>query len=194
MANSGTVPIKDLLNPQEKKTLENIYTGFGVPTDQLRRCPDILSAIADTFERMESRRIEPTLLLRYMFNRRKQVDWPKLGKRAVKLESLLNLLPATQVAALEKLYIRFNVAVDLYQFRPALMRELSSEFLKATGVNETGAVLVAVMTARRKRGLWPALFEETQAKPATGTGSTGGSFSDIAEVDRMHKRKKAAGE
>jgi hypothetical protein len=181
---SENKPIKDLLSAQEKKSLETIYKRYKVPTDQLRRSPDVLHAIAAAFERVESRRIEPGMLLRYMFNRRKKVDWPKLGKRAQKFESLLNLLPPSQLAALEKIYEQIAKPVDLYQFRPALMRELATEFHRRTGVSEDGEVLVAVMTARRKRGLWPALFDDAQAQEKSDAR---GSFGDIVEVHRKHK-------
>jgi hypothetical protein len=177
-------PIKDLLNAQEKKSLEQIYKSYKVPTDQLRRCPDVLRAIASAFERVESRRIEPSTLLRYMFNRRKLKDWPKLGQRAQKFESLLHLLPLPQLTALEKIYERFRQPVDNYQFRPTLMRELAVEFRKVTGVDEDGEVLVTVMTARRKRGLWPALFEELSDSEKA---SSSGAFSDIEEVHRKYK-------
>ena len=62
------------------------------------------------------------------------------------------------------------------------MRDLAERFARATGVNEDAEVLAAVMTARRKRGMWPALFEEQvgeKAKP----------FGDIVEV---HKKYKSA--
>ncbi len=178
--------IKDLLDADEKKALENLYKAFKVATDQLRRCPDILHAIAAGFERTTSRRIEPGLLLRYMFNRRKESDWPKLGKRAQKFESLLNLLSPSHLAALEKVYEKIGKPVDAYQFNASLMRQLSSEFFTATGSDEDGEVLAGVMIARRKRELWPCLFEEREGKTEKKTG-TGGPFSDIGEVHRKYK-------
>lgn len=178
-------PIKDLLDENEKKVAKNLYKAYRVPTDQLRRCPDILHEIAGGFERLTSRRIEPGILLRYMFNRRKQNDWPRLGRRAEKFVSLLSLLPPDQVAALEQVYEKIGKSVDLYQFRPTLMRQLAQDFHTATGIDEDGEVLAAVMTARRKRGLWPALFSEQQEELRGKTA--GGSFSDIGEVHRKYK-------
>ena len=120
MATIAKRPIKDLLDAEEKRALEAIYKGFRVPTDQLRRASDVLRAIAAAFERSTSRRIETGVLLRYMFNRRKDKDWPKLGRRAEKFPSLLNLLRPDQIAALEKVYGQIGRPVDEYQFRPAL--------------------------------------------------------------------------
>jgi hypothetical protein len=187
MAIARKIPIKDLLTPQEKKTLERLYKSYRVTTDQLRRAPEVLSAIASAFERVESRRIEPGVLLRYMFNRRKLKDWPRLGKRAEKFPSMLNLLPADQLAALEKVYETIGMAVDAYQFKPSLARRLAEGFFTATRISEDGEVLVAVMIARRKRGLWPALCEE--ADLAGQSSSSESSFGDIAEVARVHKKK-----
>jgi hypothetical protein len=182
MATVAKRPIKDLLDADEKRALEAIYKGFRVPTDQLRRASDVLRAIAATFDRSTSRRIETGVLLRYMFNRRKDKDWPKLGRRAEKFPSMLNLLPPDQIAALEKVYGQIGRPVDEYQFRPSLARDLAERFARMTGVKEEADVLVAIMTARRKRGMWPALFEEQ-------VGEKGKPFSDIAEV---HKKYKSA--
>jgi len=185
MANTS---IKDLLDSDEKVVLEHIYKSYRVPTDQLRRCPDILHAIAAAFERLASRQVETGLLLRYMFNRRKDGDWPKLGKRAKKFSSLLNLLNPSQLSALEKVYEAIGKPVDAYQFNAGLLRELAEAFLVATGTWEDGEVLLGVMTARRKRELWPCLFEERCPK---GASKGGGAFADIVEVDRMYKRRAA---
>lgn len=174
--------MKGLLDPEEKRALEGIYNGFRVPTDQLRRCPDVLSAIAAAFERTTSRNLPPGIMLRYMFNRRKEADWPKLGARAKKFQALLDLLPAEHLTALMKIYEEMKRPVDEFQFRPALARDLSDRFFKATGVSESGEVLSAVMTARRKRGLWPALFEEKITEQAEKP------FSDIAEVQKKFKK------
>jgi hypothetical protein len=182
MATTAKRPIKDLLDADEKRALEAIYKSFRVPTDQLRRASDVLLAIAAAFERSTSRRIETGILLRYMFNRRKDKDWPKLGRRAEKFPSMLNLLPPDQIAVLEKAYEQIGRPVDEYQFRPALARDLAERFTRATGLVEDAEVLAAVMTARRKRGIWPALFEEN-------VGEKDRPFGDIAEV---HKKYKSA--
>ncbi len=174
-------PLKDLLDAEEKQSLEAIYRAFRVPTDQLRRCPDVLHAIGAAFDRANSRRIEPGLLLRYMFNRRKAGDWPKLGRRAEKLTPLFDLLPASQLEALEATYKALGHSIDEYQFQPLLARDLAEHFAQMAGVTEQGEVLVAVMTARRKRGLWPAIFEGQEATESPKP------FGDILEVHRKHK-------
>lgn len=174
-------PIKDLLNPEEKKVLEELYLSYRVPTDQLRRCSDILILISSGFERLTSRRLEPGHLLRYMFNRRKDKDWPKLGKRSKKFESLFDFLTKDQIEALKKAYEQIRKPVDDYQFNTTLANDLGKLFHKFTGSSERGELLVAVMTSHRKRGEWPTLFEDVE----TGINN---SFGDIVEVQQKYKK------
>lgn len=171
-------PIKDLLDREmEKPALEKLYLSYRVATDQLRRCPEVLNSIADGFERIASRRIDPGTLLRYMINRRKDSDWPKLGAKAKRFSvSLLDLLPISFVDALKRIYVGIDIPLDEYLFRRKLVRELESRYVAATGTSETGDVLVAVMMTYRKRGLWPTIREATPEKLRP--------FGDIDEVVR----------
>lgn len=173
-------PIKDLLDREEEKpALEKVYVAYGVATDQLRRCPDILNAIADAFERLTSRRIDPGTLLRYMVNRRKAADWPTLGSAAKRFGvSLLDLLPSHLVDALKKIYVAIDIPLDEYLFRRKLVRELEARYASAAGASESGDVLVAVMMSYRKRGSWPTIREATPEKLRP--------FGDIDEVARRY--------
>ena len=173
-------PIKDLLNREvEKPLLEKFYNHFLVATDQLRRCPEVLSAIADGFAFATSRRIDPGTLLRYMLNRRKDSDWPKLGAKAKRFStSLLDLLPANFVDALRIIYINIDIPLDEYLFSRKLMAELEAKYATATRTSESGDVLVAVMMAYRKRGTWPTIREATPEKLRP--------FGDIDEVAFKH--------
>ncbi len=172
--------ICDLLDREtEKPALEKLYLRFRVATDQLRRCPEVLGAIADGFERLVSRRIDPGTLLRYMFNRRKAADWPKLGEHAKRFStSLLDLLPAACVDSLKRIYVSINIPLDEYIFRPKLGAELAHRYVAETGSTESDSVLVAVMMAYRKRGNWPTIREATAEKLRP--------FGDIDEVARRY--------
>jgi hypothetical protein len=173
-------PIKDLLDPiLEKPVLEKLYLSYRVATDQLRRCPEVLQAIADGFERITSRRIDAGTLLRYMLNRRKDSDWPKLGDNAKRFgTSLLDLLPEGFVNTLKRIYVAIDIPLDEYLFRRKLVTELERQYAAETGSSESGNVLVAVMMAYRKRGLWPTIREATAERLRP--------FADIEEVARRH--------
>jgi hypothetical protein len=173
-------PIKDLLDRElEKPTLEKLYVSYRVATDQLRRCPDVLRAIADGFERIASRRIDTGTLLRYMLNRRKESDWPKLGANAKRFStSMLDLLPANLVDTLKRIYVAIDIPLDEYLFRRKLVAEIERRYGAETRTGESGDVLVAVMIAFRKRGLWPTIREATPEKLRP--------FGDIEEVARKY--------
>ena len=80
---SGKRTIKDLLNREtEKPVLEEIYVEYSVALDQLRRDPGTLNRIVSAFNWATDGEFPPSQLLRYMLNRRKDKDWPTLGKRA----------------------------------------------------------------------------------------------------------------
>ena len=172
-------PISDLLDKEERHALEALYTAFRVATDQLRRAPDVLQAIAEGFERTTSRRIDTGTLLRYMLNRRKAGNWPKLGKTAQRFgTSLLDMLPAAAIESLKQVYVTIDIPLDEYLFRRKLVAELERRFATVAGSSESGDTLVAVMMALRKRGLWPTIREATaeQLRP----------FGDIDDVVKRH--------
>jgi len=172
-------PIKDLLDAPDKSALEKLYLAYKIATDQLRRCPEVLQAIADGFERVGSRRIDSGTLLRYMFNRRKEADWPKLGAKAQRFStSLLDLLSPDLVDTLRRIYVSIDIPLDEYVFRRKLIAELEKRYAGETRSNESGDVLVAVMMAFRKRGFWPTIREATPEKLQP--------FGDINEVVKKY--------
>lgn len=176
---AGRRHIKDLLDVTEKAVLEGQYTSYRVATDQLRRCPEVMRAIADGFERITSRRIDAGTLLRYMLNRRKEADWPRLGAKAKRFStSMLDLLPGALVEVLKQIYVAIDIPLDEYLFRRKLVAEIERQYAARTRLSESGDVLVAVMIAYRKRGLLPTIREATPEKLRP--------FADIEEVARKH--------
>lgn len=153
--------IKDLLDPDvEKPVLEQLYMAHGVATDQLRRAPQVLREITESFNHATSRDLEAGLLLRYMINRRKNADWPKLGSAARKFDSVLNELTAPQLGILRNIYLDLDIPSDKFFFRPELAREIEQRFTGLSGARVPGYILVAAIVAKRKRGLWVKIREE----------------------------------
>ena len=154
--------IKGLLNQDdEKPILEQLYVAHGVATDQLRRAPQVLMEITDAFNHLTGRDIAPELLLRYMINRRKQRDWPKLGPKARKFDSVLNELTSTQLEHLRQIYLQLDIPSDEFLFKPELVRIIKRQFEVLSCVRIPGYTLVAVIVAKRKRGLWVKIREES---------------------------------
>lgn len=166
--------LKDLLDREvEKPILEELYIRHGVTVDQLRtREPQTLHEIVAAFNRMTSRDFSTNRILRYMMNRRKQADWPTLGKKAKKFESLTNLLTSSQLAVLKQIYFDLDTPSDELLFKPTMRQEISKRFEGLTGIRYSGDKLVAVIMAKRKRGLWIRIRE---------------AFGDIAQISKQSR-------
>jgi hypothetical protein len=153
--------IKDLLHPDvEKPVLEQLYLAHGVATDQLRRVPQVLLEITQSFNHVAGRDLDPALLLRYMINRRKQKDWPTLGAAARKFDSVLDEFTPSQIETLRQIYLELDVPSDEFLFRVELTRAIENRFRGLTGVRIAGYTLVAAIVAKRKRGLWVRIRDE----------------------------------
>lgn len=171
MTKTHRIVLKDLLTPDQKESLEAIYLSQEVASDQLRRDSVALGGIVDTFQAATGREdIDAGLLLRYIFNRRKQKDWPRLGARAKQFEPVEKLLTSPELAALETVYQQMDETSDNLLFSTAMMRRVAERFREATGQSRPGSVLVAVIVAKRKRRQWVRLREGNRA------------FADIAKV------------
>jgi hypothetical protein len=152
-------PIKDLLNCEEKPVLEALYLESAVATDQLKRSPDTLRKLTAVFNKITSRDFDQNKLLRYIINRRKAKDWPRLGPKAKKFPSVLNLLTSAQLEALKQIYLDLDVPSDEFLFEPNLMREVARRFEGLTGTRYNSPILIAAIVAKRKRGLWVKIRE-----------------------------------
>jgi hypothetical protein len=175
--------LKDLLDREtEKPVLGELYTHYGVSTDNLRRCPDVLDAISAAFNGLTSRNLTPQMLLRYMINRRKNDggDWPKLGDQARKLDPATKLFSDAEIEVLRQVYLAMDIPSDEFLFRPKMAAELADKFAAATGKRAGGSLLIAVVIAKRKRGLWPRIRDAETA-----------SFPDISIVAQQHRTGSA---
>lgn len=174
MSSSRKSILRDLLSPDEKESLKGIYLSRGISTDNLRRIPGEFAGLVQQFRAATGRAdISPNLLLRYILNRRKQKDWPRIGKRARKFESVLTLLNASQTAVLRTICETMAISSDELFFSPAHIRRVETMFREKTGTPIEGAILVAIIFAKRKRGEW------------TSSRSTTRAFSDIEIVARQ---------
>jgi len=144
----------------EKPVLEALYLDRGVAIDQLAREPETLRNITDAFNAICSRNDPAPDLVRYMLNRRKNSDWPKLGARAKKFESVLRLFSPYQLTALESIYLDLDIPSDDFLFRPGMMQEIAIRFERLTKTKVSASDLVAVIVAKRKRGDWVRIREE----------------------------------
>jgi len=175
MKPTGRTALMYLLSPDEKESLKAIYLSKEVASDQLRRAPSVLAEILEAFWMATGRtEIDAGLLLRYIFNRRKNNDWPRLGSRASRFAPVETMLTSTQLVALQRIYESMDTTSDTLLFSTGLMRRVASMFREATGAVVAGSVLVAVIVAKRKRGEWVCI--------RTGPSE----FADIAEVARKH--------
>ncbi len=145
---------KHFLDQADKQTLEGLYVAHGVATDQLRRDPATLSVITRTFNQLTGRDDSSSDLLSYMMNRRKEADWPRLGSAAKRFEPVTELLTDEQLEALRRIYVTMDIPSDQYMCRNTLARRIADMFEASTGVRISAQVLVAVIVAKRKRGLW----------------------------------------
>ena len=152
-------PIKDLLNCEEKPVLEALYLESAVATDQLKRSPDTLRKLTAVFNKITSRDVDQNKLLRYMINRRKAKDWPRLGPKAKKFKSVLNELTSGQLETLKQIYLDLDVPSDEFLFDPNLMQEVALRFEGFTGTRYNASILIAAIVAKRKRGLWVKIRE-----------------------------------
>jgi hypothetical protein len=174
------------LSPDQKLCLEELYLVHLVATDQLKRVPGVLNRITSTFNGICATTYEPEVLHRYMMNRRKNADWPKLGTRARKFEPAYTLLTSHQLAVLENIYVNLDVPSDEYLFSPDFARSLVNDFAKKSGTILPAATLIAVIFAKRKRGEWVCIREEI----ANENKAASEAFSDIKVVDQIFKKHK----
>ena len=153
-------PIKDLLDREvEKPVLERLYIEHGVATGQLRRAPAALRVITGAFNQITSNNFDEATLLRYMFNRRKAKDWPRLGPKAKKFQSVLNLLSTAELEVLKQIYCDLDITSDDFLFKPDSIEIITRRFKELTGRKINGTILVSVIIAKRKRGLWVRIRE-----------------------------------
>lgn len=87
-----------------------------VATDQLRRAPNVLADILRGFQAATGREdIDAGLLLRYIFNRRKLKQWPRLKERARKFEPTQSMLTETDLSTLRSIYESLDETSDTNQ-------------------------------------------------------------------------------
>src|SRR5690606_10442606 len=109
---------------------EELYLHYSVPTDQLRRKPVVLGRIRSAFNRLTGRDESAADLLRYMINRRKNRDWPRLGDRARRFPPAMSELLDGELDPLVSAYVLINVPLDEYLLLDHLPVRLTQAFTK----------------------------------------------------------------
>lgn len=173
------------LNSEEKSCLEELYLHYAIATDQLRRNPVVLGRITAAFNRLTGRDDDAAELLRYMINRRKNSDWPRLEDRARRFPAAMRELLDGEIDILVGAYVAINVPLDEYLLRDDLPTQLARGFTMATKRVLPPAILVAALMAHRKRGFLPCLSVEK----TTGTEQP---FADIQIVAKANRREAAS--
>lgn len=174
------------LPDDQKSCLEQLYVQNAIPLCQLLRAPGVLDRIATSFNKLCDTKYEAGVLHRYMVNRRKNRDWPRLGKRARRFKSAYKLLTDHQLKVLQDIYEQLDITSDEYLFSSEFGRMLVREFGKRTGAIIPTSTLVAVVFAKRKRGEWVCIREEI----ANENRSAAHAFNDLDEVERIFKNKR----
>lgn len=169
------------LAAEEKHCLEELYLYHNVAIDQLRRAPLVLKNITDAFCSMTGRDCDAATLHRYMMNRRKNADWPKLGAKARKFPGAAEEFAEDELTLLESLYIEVDETSDELLLSPKIAKEVSLRFAKETGRIVPGPTLVAAIFQRRKRRAWARIRagQPRAAQPAP--------FSDISIVAKQFR-------
>jgi len=170
------------LKPEEKSSLEELYLHYAIPTDQLRRNAVVLGRITAAFNRLNDCEVDPPEILRYMINRRKNADWPRLEDRAKRFSSAMAELLEGEIDVLVGAYVAINVPLDEYLLRDGLGARLAQGFAMATKRTLPIPTLVAALMAYRKRGLLPCLVE-------VKTVGTAEPFADIDVVAKMNRQR-----
>jgi hypothetical protein len=172
------------LKPEDKSCLEELYLHYAVPTDQLKRNSIVLGRITAAFNRLTGRDDEAAELLRYMINRRKNADWPRLENRAKRFSSAMKELLDGEVHVLVGAYVGIDVPLDEYLLRDDLGARLAEGFTRATKRTLPTSILVAALMAYRKRGFLPCLVE-------VKTAGASKPFADIKVVAKMTRQQSA---
>ena len=170
------------LIPEDKLVLEELYLHYKIPTDQLKRNQVVLGRIGAAFRRLTGRDDETPEILRYIINRRKNKDWPRLGDQARRFSPALHALEDDELPVLVSVYETIDVPLDEYLLREHLPSELASAFAARTGRVVRASTLVAALIAYRKRGLLVCLRDEKQTKEPQ-------PFSDIDQVVAREQRR-----
>ena len=168
------------LLPHERQVLIDVYLHLRIPVDQYEARPDELAYLTQEFNDLTGREESSGELIRYMRNRRKNSDWVTLDGNHVAAPSLP---PLTAEETILLIQIHKSNVTDVYAnctdvlaHTPELADLIAKEFSQMAGRVVPSHILVAKLTALRKRGMLDKI------DPSSTADNEDMGFGDIDEA------------
>jgi hypothetical protein len=166
------------LLPHEKQLLIELYLKWAIPIDQYETRTADLAALTAEWNRLSGRSDSPEEVLAYMRSQRKQAKWVKLGDKAKPAPATVDLT-AEETEGLVNIFNEnedmIDKGSDALAYDPEVADLIAKEFAAQTGRIVPANLLVAKLTALRKRGLLP----KKECRPPKGAG-----WDDIDRVGK----------
>jgi len=167
------------LLPHERQLLVDAYLRWEIPIDQYETRTADLEALTAEWHKLSGRTEPPEDVIRYMRTQRKRSLWVRFDGAHKPAPPTIDLTAAET----EILVIIFNDNTamidrgsDVLACEPDVAELIARQFAVATGRIVPANLLVAKLTALRKRGLLPKV--ESRPKKSEDTG-----FDDIDQVN-----------
>lgn len=165
------------LLPHEHAALKELYLVYRIPIDQYEQRPVDLRDFVEDWRAQTGRSDLAGELIHYMKAKRKQGKWVRLDGRHKTAPPPSLCLTAEQTETLVEIYEEHVIATghcsDVLSENEELADLVAKEFAHRTRRRVPTAVLVARLTALRKRGLLPVV----------GTREENLGFRDIDDID-----------
>jgi len=162
----------------ERQELVELYLQRRIPIDQYESRPRELEALADEWNQRTGRKDAPGDLLHYMRTQRKRSKWVRFDGEHEPAPAVAEL-SAEETEILVEIF-QSNVTVlesgsDVLAYDDEIAQLIAKEFSAETGRVVPAHVLVAKLTALRKRGLLPKVGKRDHNDEERG-------FTDIDEA------------
>jgi hypothetical protein len=167
------------LSPDEDHALRELYLEFGIPADQYEKRPEDMALFIEEWSHRTGRSDAFGEVIHYIRTQRKQGLWVRFDGSHKTAPSMLHALPATQRDILVDIYrehvVEAGFGSDNVFYDPDISRQIATEFFHRTRRRLPEYVLVAVLTALRKRGRLPVVGDRKPRDEGLG-------FSDINKI------------
>ena len=164
----------------EKQALIDVYLRWQIPIDQYETRIDDLEALTAEWNRLTGRSATPQEVLMSMRTYRKRGMWVRFdGNHKVAPPPLALSAEDTEqlVGIFNENALLLESGSDVLAYEPEIADLIAKEFAAATGRIVPAHLLVAKLTALRKRGLLP----KVESRPKVERGDDTG-FEDINQI------------
>lgn len=159
--------------PEDDELLKHLHLIVRIPLDQYGRRPGDLRKFAARFNDLSGRGFSQELILARMIYLRKAGRFVTLDGRYHRMMNPdAEILNGEEWSILRALYIEFDKSTDELLLDAIMANRFAQLFAQRSGKSIAARLLVAVMVAKRKRGLWPQIGRPTIVP-----------FADIDEID-----------